>query len=305
MFQETPKIRTVRDLMRFAIDHLEKKGFDEARLHVELLLAHALGWQRIQLYTQSDKPVSRDELKKFRSLFERRLNREPVQYIIGTTSFMGLSFAVDRRGLIPRPETETLVEQTMICCNQFDGRHPVSVIEIGTGTGNIAVSLAKFVRDVSIATIDNSAEALELARSNAMRHGVEGKIAFHLMDVFEPVDQLLLKRFDVLVSNPPYIPRDEWEQLQSEVRRFEPTGALTDGNDGFEFYRRIVELAPYLLRHEGVLLFEVGFGRAEAVAAMMNDSGFTDIEIFQDLQDIPRVVSGTCSSKSRGTFASN
>lgn len=305
MLKEKTRVWTVRDLMKFAISHLQRRGFEDARLNVELLLAHALGCQRITLYANFDKPVSAEELKKFRTLYERRLNREPVQYIIGSTSFMGLSFLVDPRVLIPRPETETLVEQVMLQCGNRDNRKPIPIVEIGAGSGNIAVSLAKYVRNATVTSIDNSPGALEVARHNASTHGVLEKITFEQMDAFEPVDQLLRRRFDILVSNPPYIPKDEWDQLQMEVRRFEPTGALTDGNDGFEFYRRILELAPYLLVDHGMVLLEVGDGQAEQVRQMMIRAGFARCTVVADLQNVPRIVSGACRSRSRNLVISN
>lgn len=285
--------------MKFAINHLQKRGIDEARLNVELLLSHALNCQRIQLYANFDKPLTQDELRAFRTLYERRLNREPVQYIIGTASFMGLQFSVDPRVLIPRPETETLVEQVMLVCNSLPEGTPVSILELGTGSGNIAISLAKFVKNVHVTAIDVSDAALEVAQKNAQRHGVLERISFHQMDVFEPVDQLLLRRFTLLAANPPYVSRDEWEALQPEVRQFEPRVATSDGNDGLEYFRRIIELAPYALSDAGTVLLEVGYGQSEQVLALMTEEGFFDCSIQEDLQGMPRVVIGSCRSQTR------
>jgi release factor glutamine methyltransferase len=299
MLQEKTRVWTIRSLMKFAIDHLQRRGFDEARLNVELLLSHALQCQRIELYTNFDKPLAPEELKAFRSLYERRLNREPVQYIVGMASFMGMQFNVDSRVLIPRPETETLVEQAMLLCKRAEPGQPLAIIEVGTGSGNIAIALAKFIKQAKLWTIDVSAEALALARENAERHGVLDRIVFERMDAFEPVDQLLLRRFDMLVSNPPYVSAGEWEELQQEVRRFEPRVAVSDWKDGYEFYRRLVELAPYLLRDQGTMFVEVGYGQAETVARMMKDAHFAQVEVIPDLQDIPRVVFGKTKSLAR------
>ncbi|MEX0601879.1 MAG: HemK/PrmC family methyltransferase, partial [Bacteroidota bacterium] len=164
MLQQDTRVWTIKDLMKFAIDFLQERGIDEARLNVELLLAHTLKCQRINLYTNFDKPLGRDELKEFRKLYERRLNREPLQYIIGSATFMGLTFRVDSRVLIPRPETETLVEQTMLQCHAYPENRTVSVFEVGSGSGNIAVSLAKFVKIIHVTSIDTSEESLEVAR---------------------------------------------------------------------------------------------------------------------------------------------
>lgn len=299
MLQQDTKVWSVRELMKVSIDLLQKKGFDEARLNVELLLAHALKWQRIQLYTKFDKPLSKEEIRDFRSLFERRLNREPLQYIIGAAGFMGLQFRVDPRVLIPRPETETLVEQVMLIGNTFPPEKPIAILEAGTGSGNIAVCLAKYLRHAHIISVDNSREALQVAELNAKVHEVTDRVSFKLLDVFEPVDQLLLKRFDILVSNPPYCSLSDFEGFPLEVRKYEPRSATTDGKDGFEFFRRLVEIAPFVLSDGGRMAVEVGFGQAEKVKTMMTDSGMFNVSIVQDLQMIPRVVIGSCHAQTR------
>lgn len=301
MLKQQTRAWTVRDLMKVCIDLLQKQGIEEARLNVELLLAHALQCQRISLYTNFDKPLTKDEIRTFRALFERRLNREPVQYIVGSTGFMGLQFAVDRRVLIPRPETETLVEQAMIAC----GDQSMSVLDVGTGSGNIAVSLARFCRQCSVLGIDISEQALEVARMNAERHHVEDRVRFALMDVFEPLDQLLLRRFDMLLSNPPYVPLDEYETLKMEIRRFEPREAVTDESDGLEFYRRLTEIAPYILNNQGIIMVEVGFAQADAVQEMMKQAGFDRIEQIADLQSIPRVVRAQVRARWRNNVVMN
>lgn len=299
MLQQETRIWTIRELMKVSIDLLQKKGFDEARLNVELLLAHALKCQRIQLYTGFDKPLTKQEMREFRTLFERRLNREPLQYIVGSAGFMGLQFRVDPRVLIPRPETETLVEQTMLLCNAIPERSKISILEIGAGSGNIAVSLAKYVKQASVTSIDISPQAVEVAELNAKVHDVTDRVEFRVLDVYEPVDQILLRRFDLVVSNPPYASADEWESLQLEVKKYEPRTATTDGRDGLDFFRRIIELAPYCLSDRGSVVFEVGYGQADAVRRMMSDSGFFNIYVVPDLQNVPRVVIGSCHSTTR------
>jgi release factor glutamine methyltransferase len=292
MPEDKTRVWTVRELMKSAMEHLQRKGFDDARLNVELLLAHALDLQRIQLYLHFDKPLTPEELQQFRSLYERRLKREPLQYIIGSTSFMGLHFAVDARVLIPRPETETLIEQVMLVCQQYSDNAPIHILEVGTGSGNIAVSIAKYVKHAHITTIDISKEALFVAEENARIHSVESQIQFLRVDVFDRTEELFRKQFDILVSNPPYVPRDEWEQLQTEVRDFEPSTAVTDGRDGFKFFHRIIEIIPDILKPGGCILLEVGFQQAEKVARELKVSGIDQIQITNDLQGIPRVVSG-------------
>jgi release factor glutamine methyltransferase len=278
--------------MKSAIEHLQRKGFEDARLNVELLLASALDLKRIQLYTNFDKPITSEELTQFRTLFERRLKREPVQYIIGYTSFMGLQFAVDPRVLIPRPETETLIEQVMLMCQRYPGDEPIQILEVGTGSGNIAVSIAKFIKHSYVTAIDISREALIVAEQNARLNSVESRIQFLLKDVFDQKEELFQRRFDVLVSNPPYVAKDEWEQLQAEVRDYEPPSAVTDGNDGFKFYRRLMRLMPDILKPGSGVVLEVGFSQAQKIVSELKEAGLDQLQITHDLQGIPRVVSG-------------
>ncbi len=292
MLEDKTRVWTIRELMKSAVEHLQRKGFEDARLNVELLLAYALDLQRIQLYLNFDKPISSTELKQFRSLYERRLKGEPVQYIIGSTNFMGLQFAVDSRVLIPRPETETLIEQTMLLCQRYPSNTTIQVFEVGTGSGNIAISIAKYIKQAHVTAIDISKEALIVAEENARMHSVNSQIQFSLIDIFDQTKEIFRKRFDLLVSNPPYIPKDEWEQLQTEVRDFEPSVALTDGKDGLKFYHRLIGIIPDILKPGGSIMLEVGLNQAGKIARELKNSGMTQIQITDDLQGIPRVVSG-------------
>jgi release factor glutamine methyltransferase len=290
--QQDAQAWTIRDLMKFSISHLERHGFGEARLTVELLLAHALQCERIELYTNFEKPLSRDELKVFRGYYERRLAHEPVQYIVGSTSFMGLPLSIDDRVFIPRPETETLVEQVMILCQGRTQGQLTSILEIGTGSGNIAVTLAKLVPGVRMTTLDTSAEALEVAHSNAVKHGVEEKITFSRKDVFQSIEKEFAEPFDILLSNPPYVSKEEWENLDPEVRKYEPQNAVSDLKDGLSFYRRLGTLAHSLLRENGYLVVEVGDGQSGIVRSLFADARLTEIQVVRDLQEKERVVIG-------------
>jgi release factor glutamine methyltransferase len=305
MLKQDLKVWTIRELMRRSIDHLQQLGFDEARLTIELLLSHALNCQRIALYSQSEKRLTKDGLNLFLMLYERRLAHEPVQYIIGSAAFMGLQFVVDPRVLIPRPETETLVEQALMVCNDAPNDRTVNILEVGTGCGNIAVSLAKFSKRAAVTSFDNSPGALEIARTNIASHGVEDRVVLHDLDAFEPIDQLLRRRFEILVSNPPYISAEEWVHLQPEVRDYEPRDATCDGADGYELHRRIIELAPYVLNDNGTLLLEVADGQAMQVMAMMSQSAFHSISVIDDLQGVQRVVRGSVYAKSRSSIPFN
>ncbi len=275
--------------MRVTIDHLQQRGLDEARLTVELLLAHVLHRPRIELYTGFELPVESKELDAFRAALLRRLRGEPVQYIVGNAHFMGLSFKVDPRVLIPRPETETLVEWIMMW-----GRERVAdslrILDIGTGSGNIAVSAARFVKQLRVVGVDVNPSTLELARMNAADHGLTERVDFLEWNMFDDPPQWLRGNFDAIVSNPPYIPLRDWESLEPHVRNFEPQRALTDGGDGLSCYRRIVELAPQLLKAEGPVALEVGHDQATEVMHMFSIAGGEQIEAHPDLQRILRVV---------------
>ncbi len=292
MNQEMSKQWTVRDLMKTAIEYLREKGFDEARLTVELLLSYALHLQRIELYINYDRPVDAKELHYFRSLFERRLRHEPVQYIIQSAFFMGLQFDVDSRVLIPRPETETLVEEALFeCKNRREEK--LTVLDIGTGCGNIAISIAKYCTNTHITAVDKSPEAITVAKNNAQRHGVHDRIDFLEYDIFDTSFISQLSKYDLILSNPPYIPVDEWETLQAEVRRYEPKHALTDNGDGLSFYKQIVEIANTKLKAGGVLIVEVGYNQFSKVEFFFKTKGFYNISVIYDLQRIPRVVKAT------------
>ncbi len=294
MLQQETQAWTIRDLMKFTIGHLQRHGFDEARLTVELLLSHALQCQRIELYMHFEKPLSKEELTRFRGLYERRLSHEPVQYIVGSTSFMGLKFNLDRRVFIPRPETETLVEQAILVSNRRTTGERASILEIGTGSGNIAVSLVKLIRDVHVTTMDKSGEALEVAQANAMAHGVSDRISFICSDFFEPLDRMLLEKCDYLVSNPPYVSAEEWGHLDPEVQRYEPREAVSDLKDGYQFYRRIAEVAQNLVREDGWIMVEVGYGQAGTVRKIFDEGGLRETRSVNDLEGVPRVVMGMC-----------
>lgn len=278
---------TVLSLIEWSARHLREKGFDEARLHVDLLLAHVLGLPRIGLYTSFDRPLDAAELARFKELFKRRLAHEPLQYILGFTEFMGLRFSVNPHVLIPRPETEVLVEAA-IAWARTCGTERLRLLDAGTGSGNIAVSMARFVTQAEVTGIDVSAEALRTAAANAAANETAG-IRFLEADMLG--DPLPGERFDGILSNPPYIPLEEWRQLQPEVRDFEPRTATTDGGDGLRFIRRLAQLAAARLTAAGALFMEIGYGQAEAAVDCAREAGLRDIAVLPDYRGIPRVLS--------------
>jgi release factor glutamine methyltransferase len=284
----TSSRHTVLSLLGAAADYLRSRGFDEARLHVELLLSHVLRLTRIDLYLQFDRPLTAAEVLQFKELFRRRLTHEPLQYILGETEFMGLALVVDAGVLVPRPETELLVERAIAFASARNST-PVSVLDACTGSGCIAVSLAHRVPGAVVTGIDISSAALRVAAANAGRH-VPGRVELSEADLFS--DFLPGRTFDLLVSNPPYISAEEFGRLEPEVREFEPRIATTDNADGFTFHRRLAEVARDRLKPEGAVMVEAGFGQAARVAEFFEAAGITGVCITPDYAGIPRIVEG-------------
>ncbi|GFO68541.1 release factor glutamine methyltransferase [Geomonas limicola] len=277
----------VLKILNWTKGYLAEKGVENPRLEAEWLLCEALSLDRVGLYLNFDKPLSDAELAAYKAMVVRRAKREPLQYILGTQEFMGLEFQVTPAVLIPRHDTEVLVSEAI--------RHAAGIktlLDIGTGSGCVAIVLARELPETEVATVDISPEAIEVARGNAERSG--SPVHFFQGSLFEPFAG---RRFDMVVSNPPYIRKDELDTLQPEVRGFEPMSALDGGNDGLDFYRAIVADAPRHLNPGGWLLFEVGAGQAPDVLALLQQGGFA-AETFTapDPAGIDRVVGGRLNS---------
>ncbi len=257
-------------------------------LDTELLLCHALGLTKLDLILSANQPVSTENVEGLKTLFESRAKGHPVQYLIGTEGFMGLEFIVTPSVLIPRPDTELLVEKIL---ELIDNGKDVLILDIGTGSGAISISLAHYLKKAHVETVDISRDATEIARMNAEKNGVSDRLKFLSGDLFQPV--LPGTKYDVIVSNPPYIPSADIDGLQVEVAVHEPRLALDGGEDGYDFYRRIISEAPQFLCNQGILAFETGHDQAETIRNMMIQSGmYKDIVIYKDLNKIERVVIG-------------
>jgi release factor glutamine methyltransferase len=283
---------TVLPLLEWTERYLRERSFEESRLNAELLLAHALRLPRLGLYLQFDRPLAAPELALFRKLLLRRMTHEPVQYILGETEFMGLPFEVTPAVLIPRPETEELVEEA-IGWLRNSGSAEGTIFEIGTGSGNIAVALGKFLPGARVISLEKSGEALAVARRNCVRHGLQN-VEFLQADVFssELDGEFDGRVFDAVVSNPPYVPAAEFSLLQPEVRDFEPRLATTDGADGFLFIRRIAGLACRLLRPGGGMFLEIGYGQADVAERIARESGLRGVGVRKDFAGIARILRG-------------
>jgi release factor glutamine methyltransferase len=274
---------TVLKILAWTRDYLAGKGVENARLESEWLLSDALGLDRVGLYLNFDRPLNSAELARYRGMVSRRAKREPLQHILGSQEFMGLEFEVSPAALIPRHDTETVVEEVIRRCTGGE-----RILDIGLGSGCIAVALAKKLPQVSVYGVEKTASALELASRNAAKHGVTLEIAKG--SLFEPFEGLM---FDIVVSNPPYIPTGEIPSLQPEVRDFEPVEALDGGPDGLDFYRMIIPSASKHMSPGGWLIFEVGAGQSDSVKEIFAAStSFADIFSAKDPAGIERVVGG-------------
>jgi release factor glutamine methyltransferase len=274
---------TVLKLLRWTADYFAGRGIDSPRLDAELLLAEALGLDRVGLYLNFERPLQTEELAAFRMLVKRRGNREPLAYILGETEFWSLPFKVTPAVLIPRPDTELLVEQALA---RLEG--PAQVLDIGTGSGVVAIALAHERPDWRVTAIDLSPAALAVAVTNARGNGVAERIEFVHADLAE----LPAGPFDLLVANPPYIAHDDLATLMPEVRDYEPSLALDGGNDGLAAYRTLAGQAGTVLAPGGWLLVEVGIGQAAAVQKLFGTAGLTELFSARDLAGIERVVGG-------------
>ena len=285
----------VVELLKTTAVFFEEKNVDEPRISAELLLGHILGQSRLQLYLHHNRPVYQDELDRFRVLCRQRLEGRPVQYIIGEQFFYGLKFTVDERVLIPRPETELLVDHALESLGMTGrgGSREAKILDIGTGSGCIAITMAKLCPSLKAVAIDCSLDALDIARLNAANIGVESRVEFIAGDMFSELFAASLpdSPYDLVVSNPPYIPEAEWEGLQKEVKHYEPKIALTTPQ-GTECYSVIAVQAKQLLVPGGKLCFELHADAAEAVSNLMTFQGFTGITVLKDYSGFDRIISG-------------
>lgn len=293
---EDEKTKTVLSLLRWSEDYLRGKGFDNPRLTVELLLAHVLHCTRIDLYRDFEEPLSKNEIAQFKTLFQRRLAHEPLQYVIGETEFMGLSFLVDRRVLIPRPETEIVVEHAIAIIRSLANRPVVSVLDVGTGCGNIAISIAKFVDNVSLTAVDVSQDALEVARTNVERHNAGDRVRLVQHDIFAPLNTISADPFDIILSNPPYISNEEAKNLPLEIIRYEPKRAVMEGGNGLSFFRRIAHVGKQTLSKNGWVLMEFAYNQGPAVVSIFSSKGYHNVAIAKDYDGHDRVVMAQLSS---------
>jgi release factor glutamine methyltransferase len=281
------KTWTIEELLRWATDDFRARGIDSPRLDAELLLGRATGRTRIQLIIEAKHELEAPQLAAFRDLVKRRRAREPIAYILGSREFYGHAFRVDRRVLVPRPDTEALVETALLRTRHVS--LAMRALDLCTGSGCVAISLA-LERPTSLGmATDLSDDALAVARDNALRLGAY-RVAFGQGDLYAAVPPAC--RFDVVTANPPYIATGDLPAIMPDVRDFEPRLALLGGDDGLAIVKRVVAGARAVLVPHGVLAVEVGAGQAGATAALFEGAGYEDVEVKRDYARIERVVSG-------------
>ncbi len=280
---------TVLDSIKLSEEYLQKKEIEAPRINAELLLADILSCKRLDLYLKFDQPLKQNEIQKYREYISRRGKGEPLQYIIEKVEFYGMNLRVNSSVLIPRPETEILVE-TIIEENKDNAN--LNILDIGCGSGNISIALAKNLNNAKIFAIDISEEALLLAKENAKELDVLDLIQFFRGDIFHNNLKEISSNFDLIVSNPPYVSKQDFKNLQTEIKEYEPDIAVTDFADGLKYYRKISEIGSDLLKHGGKIYFEIAMGQSEDVKNILKKNNFKNILSKKDYSGVERIILG-------------
>lgn len=281
---------TIKKLLEWVTGYFEDKGVDAPRLSAELLLCDVLGLERIQLYTLFDRVVTPPQLAALRAMVKRAAEHEPIAYLVGRCEFYSLPLTISSDCLIPRPETEGLVEKAIMFLRGREGGQ--LVLDLCTGSGCIAAAIAKNVEDVQVAATDISDAALKVAAENIEKLKLTEQVQLLCGDLFDPIIEGLDEaRFDLIVSNPPYVSESEYESLEKNVKEYEPAHALLAGADGLDVYRRIVEKADDFLKPDGALMMEIGYAQGPAIRKLLEASGvFKTITIVKDFANNDRIA---------------
>jgi len=280
------------DVLKEATRFLADKQIENPRLNAEILLSHILNVKRIDLYLRFEQPLNQSERQNFKSLLRRRAEGEPLQYILGETEFFSIPFLVSPHVLIPRPETELLVESAIETIHKKWDNTPIHCLDIGTGSGNIAIALAKNLKNVQVTAVDISEKAIAFAQKNAEKNGVKDRISFLIADALHSdFVETVSSSFDIICSNPPYINSNDLKKLPKEIKNFEPLQALDGGIDGLKFYQHLMEITPKLLSDSGTFFVEIGEMQTQAVQNIFSGNRFS-IQIKKDLAQKDRLLIG-------------
>ncbi len=279
---------TVLEVIKLSTEYLQKKGVESPRANAEILLAEILKCKRLELYLAFDKPLAENEVQIYREAIRKRGLRIPLQYIVGNVEFYGLKLIVNENVLIPRPETELLVEKIL---NDSDKSTNLNILDIGVGSGNISLSISKNLPNSKVVAIDISESALDIANQNAVINSLQDRIEFRLFD-FMNDDLNSLGKFDLIVSNPPYVSESDYEFLEPELKNYEPKIALTDNSNGISFYKNIINVSDQLLNKPGKIYFELGMDQSIQVQKYFEQKYFENIKVTKDYSGIERIICG-------------
>jgi release factor glutamine methyltransferase len=283
---------TVRRILEWTTQYFTRKNIDAPRLSAELLLAHVMGVPRIKLYTDYERPMTEQQLGAMRSLVQRAAEEEPIAYLTGRAHFFSLEFEVNRDVLIPRPDTETLVENVLQLARNQPGFEAPRVLDLCTGSGCVAAAVAQHLKAANVLAVDLSPAAVEVARRNMQRLGLDARVVVEQGDLFEPLTRMVDRQpFHLILANPPYIPTGQVETLDRSVREYEPTQALDGGLDGLVIHRRILTEAPARLVPGGRVYLEIAFDQGElALRVAADHDAFDDVRILKDYGGRDRVL---------------
>jgi release factor glutamine methyltransferase len=277
--------KTIIDVIKLGTDYLHKKNIESSRLNMELILCDVLKCERIELYSKYDKPLNEKEIATAREKMLKIADGVPIQYALGTTKFLNFHINVNKNVLIPRPETELIIELIKKDYPQNDQSY--NILDIGCGSGCISIALAEYFKNSKVFAIDISDEAIDTAKANADINGVKN-IEFYNLNILKKIPKT---KFDIIVSNPPYISISEYGELESNVKEYEPRLALTDDADGYTFYSRFSQIFKGMLNPDGVFYLEIGWGQAERIISMFGVTNFL-VDVSKDLSGISRIIRG-------------
>ncbi len=282
---------TILDVITKSTEYLDRKGIESPRANAEILLANILNCKRLELYLMYDKPLRDSELNNYREYLKRRGNYEPIQYITDSVEFYALELKVTPAVLIPRPETEILVEE-IIDSVKID--EELFILDIGSGCGNISIALAENLPGVHVTGIDISKDAIMIANENLEKYQLSERVNFVNGDILK-TNANDFSNYDIIVSNPPYVSPKDYLNVQKEILNFEPEIAITDYSDGYKYFGKIITLASEILKRGGKLFFEMGQGQSKKINELLMKNNFKEIHVIKDYQKIDRVISGVKS----------
>ena len=283
----------IKDLIRMGVKKLDGKKYSNPPLECVLLLAYLLDVDKTYIYIHNDEEVSSSVENKYFSLIDERRKGYPIQYILKEKEFMGISFYIEEGVLIPRPDTEILVQYVLDYIDEKYKERDIKIVELGTGSGCISLSIAYYKKNVFVYSVDIDKKANAVAEENSKRLKLSDRVKILEGDLFQGIKNMGLKNsVDIIVSNPPYIPEDEIFGLQDEIKKYEPLWALDGGEDGLDYYRRIIPQSKEYLKNRGILVFEMGFDQGRKIKELMEKGNFRNINILKDLQGLDRVITG-------------